>query len=277
METETSNRDVALCAAAASAITKSTLHPIDTVKCRLQAAEYNGVAGFVRHYEGKWTPRHLYRGLGVKILMYMPFQSIYMTTYSASKRNLSDRQLPLWFVVGTASVIADVTAAVVRVPMEAAKMRLQSSVYKHSLHAVKDLRAGGIRPLFRLVIPQIFIHDLPYGFVMWICYEYLTPIIGSLIKSRTESRPVTSLVSGAISGSVAGALTVPLDVIKTRTVVMSVDREANVTVSSVVRTIYAVNGWRGFTRGLSARVLWISANVGMYFATFEALKTFRKA
>lgn len=281
--TEPGTRSVALCAATASLITKAVLHPIDTIKCRVQArTSAPGITNFLSEWRGHWTPRYLYRGLTLKLAMYAPFQSTYITAYSVSKRKLEEAGLQKLVVVLLASLVADFTAAIIRVPMEAAKMRLQASVYPNTTEALRALRSDGVRRVSRLFVPQIIVHDVPYGFVQWLCYEYLKPAIGPCVHealaglghghdTSIENAGFTSLISGGISGCIAGLVTAPLDLVKTRTVVRSAHSES-VHVRTVVREVARDHGLRGFWRGASARVLWISTNVAVYFALFEAMK-----
>jgi solute carrier family 25 S-adenosylmethionine transporter 26 len=277
--------DIAKCAAVSSLLAKSSLHPIDTIKCRLQTSSGTGLRSFIREWEGRWTLRLLYSGLSVKMIAYAPAQSLYMTSYSVSKRELQSRGCNERVAVVAGAVAASTAASCIRVPMEAAKIRLQSCRYDNLSHALTCMRADSIRPLVRLFVPQVLVHDMPYSAVQWLCYEYVKPRLRPLIERRQQQRRGSisasdevkaagagGLLSGVIAGCFAGFVTTPLDVVKTTTVVASAT-DTTVRAQAIARNIYAKHGSAGFFRGASARVVWISANVGVFLGIFEALKS----
>jgi hypothetical protein len=271
--------DIAKAAAVASILTKASVHPVDTIKCRLQSttsANAGGLRGFVDTWKGKWTVRHLYRGLGVKLAAYAPSQSMYMTTYAVTKREMAVLGASSTAGLLAATASASTVAAVLRVPIEVVKMRLQACVYRDARHALQCLRADGLRPLGRMFVPQVLVHDIPYGAVQWLSYERLQPRLRPHIdayasNTSAASAGASALVSGGVAGCVAGALTTPMDVVKTATIVQS-GRDRSVTALSIARSVYRTDGAWGFSRGLSARVVWISANTGLYLALFETFK-----
>ena len=72
-------------AAVATVLTKSVLHPIDTIKIRVQAKHHGSLRALYNSYKGQWGVGHLYAGLPIKLLLYAPYQSLYMTAYMWSK------------------------------------------------------------------------------------------------------------------------------------------------------------------------------------------------
>jgi hypothetical protein len=287
--------NIGLSAALASLITKSILHPIDTVKCRVQAVPHTTWREFFVATRGQWTPPQVYRGLGVKLVAYAPISSIYMVSYHGTKEHLEGfaqrhgyGNVPAFAVIIPACLVADCAAAFVRVPMEAVKMRLQANVYSGAVEGVKHVRRDGLRHLTRLFVPQVLLHDVPFSIVQWGFYETLRPFARRWVSWATgkdASGPVASLISGALAGSVTGFVTTPFDIVKTRVVVTSsvsrcgsstsVPAWSAATSSTVVaRAIYREKGLAGFMRSSGIRVCWMATNAGLYFSVFEAMKIY---
>ncbi|KAK7196043.1 mitochondrial carrier protein-like protein [Novymonas esmeraldas] len=302
----------ALASSVATTVAKSVLHPLDTVKCRLQLLRTDvgrtprSRLQQLRHqYAGQWTPRHLYGGLPVKLILYVPYQATYVSSYDFAQSALrqssgaaGQRDVPaaavLWHTVA-AAVFAEVVSAGLRVPMETMKMRIQSTVAADSLHAVRQLRGQGLLSCVRLAVPQTLMHDIPYSVVQWVVYESLRPWTqqwGSRVVAEHEggggaaaasagssgfwelygASLARTFVSGGFSGLLASALTVPLDNIRTR-VVVATARHPHLTVTEVVRGAYQREGVRGFVRGGGMRVLWVSLNMACYFPLFEGVRS----
>lgn len=321
---------VATAASIASILTKSVLHPIDTLKCRVQllppvprAAYSHGRGGsslrqrcsyvsawyrtLYRQYTGQWGVRHLFGGLPVKLVLYVPYQTAYLSGYNMAQRAMIN---PVDDAAGhgshrdghylrhtiAAAIAAEAASCTIRVPMEAMKMRVQSTAVTGSLQAVQQLRRNGWLACVRLAIPQTLMHDIPYSIIQWVVYETLRPwtnewstieeqkqhgsktdnsgggsSTGSDFWSRYGVELLRTFLSGGCSGCIASTLTVPLDNIRTRVVVATAGCP-DLTVRQVVAAAYRREGLRGFTRGGAMRVLWVTSNMACYFPLFEGVK-----
>ncbi|KEG14451.1 mitochondrial carrier protein [Trypanosoma grayi] len=282
---------VALASTVATVLTKSFLHPLDTVKCRLQSSSSRSLGRAWRDYSGRWGPTYLYGGLPVKLLFYVPYQAIYMTTYNTVRDSLKpadtsaeNRASFLARTVISASG-AELASCVARVPMETLKMRIQAAVVPDTRAALQQIRRHGIAACARLVLPQTLLHDIPYSAIQWICYETMRPWARQLMESRRlDQEPnrasrfrgyahdfVRTFFSGGFSALIASTVTVPLDTIRTR-VVVAAAADPSTTVRRVVRDTYRLGGVRIFFRGAVVRVLWVTTNMAVYFPLYEALK-----
>ncbi|KAG5504466.1 hypothetical protein JKF63_04918 [Porcisia hertigi] len=322
----------ALASSVATVFTKSLLHPIDTLKCRVQLLRTDvappplprhsqrslsyftqGPPGVLRtrlgqlqhQYTGQWVPRHLYGGLPLKLFFYVPYQATYVSTYNFAQHTLqgADAEVVdnvghrssnyLWHTVA-AAVFAEMVSATLRVPMETMKMRIQSTTATNSLHALRQLRQQGFASCVRLTVPQTLMHDIPYSVIQWVVYETLRPWTQRW-RERAEASnggvglgdtlPVSTsfwalyvaelgrtFLSGGLSGMLASMLTAPLDNIRTRVVVATV-HNSNLTVADVVRHTYRREGLRGFVRGGSLRIFWVTMNMACYFPLFEGVRS----
>lgn len=283
---------IALASAAATLITKSSLHPLDTLKCRLQSSNSRRWRSFWGEYAGKWGPQYLYGGLLVKLTFYVPYQAVYMTTYSGVKTWLQTQDAALEgraaFLARTifSAVAAELASCVVRVPMETMKIRIQTATTESTQAAVVQLRRNGFLACAGLVKTQTFLHDMPFSIFQWIFYETFCRWVRQLragqetsggdggvhgVRMRLRDFACTFL-SGGFSGFLASAVTVPLDTVRTRVVVATATNPA-ATIRGVVRDAYHFGGVRLFFRGGFTRIFWVTANTAMYLPLFEFFKT----
>ncbi|KAH9593446.1 Mitochondrial substrate/solute carrier [Trypanosoma melophagium] len=286
------NSAIALASTSATVVAKSLLHPIDTLKCRLQSSSTRGLRGFSDEYRGKWGPRYLYGGLPIKLVFYIPYQAVYMTTYSNMKEFLRPADVSgesrVAFLTRTiaAASSAELASCIVRVPMETAKMRIQATVVPNTQSAVRQMYQHGILSCARLVKSQTLLHDIPYSAIQWMFYETLRPrmlrIVGKHeLNSESEKHSglrahmqnfLSAFFSGGFSGMMASTITVPLDAIRTR-VVVATAANPRATVRSVVRDTYKAGGISLFFRGACTRVFWVTMNMAVYFPLYEVFKS----
>ncbi|KPI85645.1 mitochondrial carrier protein-like protein [Leptomonas seymouri] len=194
---------IAMASSFSTVLTKSLLHPLDTLKCRMQILQahvpppntncfaWRGllctrIRQLEHQYAGQWSPRYLYGGLPVKLAFYLPYQALYMSSYNCAQRMLQgDREEQLkggthhsaarvWHTVA-AAVFAETASCCLRVPMETVKMRVQSATTASSLHAMVQLWRQGLRSSMRLLVPHTITHDIPYSVIQWVVYETLRP------------------------------------------------------------------------------------------------------
>lgn len=279
--------DTVVAASVASLLTKSLLHPLDTIKCRVQiysslpgahaahvhrralkrqqqqvaadlahsthphphphryspaaagrsvfgsvaAAARHGTArfrgdwrGVYRQYDGKWGARFLYGGLPVKLLFYVPYQAVYMTSYNATRDTLTNHldarqalqqqgengavspSASLLRVSCTvlAAVAAELSSCIVRVPMETIKMRVQATAAGGTLDAMRQMRRHGFLACARLAVPQTLMHDIPYSIAQWVTYEAMRPKWG--VRAQEADISSSSSSSNQSGGGGGGAL-----------------------------------------------------------------------
>lgn len=321
---------MAIPAAVASFITKTVLHPIDTLKCRMQMDPQTTWSGYISRWKGRWSVKLLFAGLAPKLVLTVPAQSLYMSTYEHTKTTVAyqynaymwrryssssvdgtaagasahdsvgtieQMQPTSWTCVFTATFVAGIVTSVLRLPMEALKMRQQAMVYHGTLDGIRHIVCGiGLwRTFVTLLGPQTFLNDIPYALVQWVLYETLKPWLltklgqwkwqsgetHSVAVAGEEERPhkvstlrraVITFLAGSITGVVASLITNPLDVIKTRVVVLR-QSDPHATIWREARWIWEHKGVvNGFFASGSIRVLWIGSNLAVYMTLFELFK-----
>eukprot|EP00026_Physarum_polycephalum_P011440 Phypoly_transcript_11666.p1 GENE.Phypoly_transcript_11666~~Phypoly_transcript_11666.p1 ORF type:complete len:287 (+),score=36.69 Phypoly_transcript_11666:278-1138(+) len=270
----------------ASAISGSTarvlLHPFDTLRARLQN-ERNPKAGtkntstahlltqMVKN-EG-W--RSLYKGIWPALLFGLPGTMVYLTTYEKTKEKLISRgNSPENAVTHlSAGLVAECVSGLVWTPMSVLTQKLQVdshsgsnlAKYKNSTHAIKVIYGEeGIRGFFRGYFANLSVFG-PFSMIYFVVYEKL--------KSHYPSSYLYYVLSASIAGALAAAATAPLDVVKTRLQVQSWQSAGHYTsIAEALRRMAREEGWRVFSKGLLARVLWIAPSTGINLSIFEIIK-----
>ncbi|KAI5807259.1 mitochondrial carrier domain-containing protein [Peziza echinospora] len=258
-----------------------TLHPLDTLKTRLQSPlGFFGSGGF----------RRIYSGVLPVILGSAPGASLFFITYDTLKRHLPESS-PTSHMLSAS--VGEIAACLVRVPTEVVKQRAQARQYPSSLAAfLSILRPPTQSPSKHiLVVPVLrelytgwsatLLREIPFTMIQFPLWEYL--------KSKAEKRtPIHSSVFGSLAGAVAALATTPLDVLKTR-IMLSRSTAAGgaggvaegswdgkvVRKEGVVRLagrILREEGPGAFMRGWAPRVMWISAGGAIFLGAYDLAK-----
>jgi len=259
-------RQFAMAAALANVGAKILLHPLDTLKARMQAHPF----GELRAFNSLWNVRGLYRGLLPKLVLSTPYQTAYMFAY----RHVRDATMPALGATGAylfAATVAEILSATIRVPMQVAKIRLQVDVHPNSISAGRAFvrNPWGTYSFFTI---QTLFHDIPYGMIHWIAYENLRQ---RLFRDRDKDSlaPLEGMGCGSLAGATAAIATNPMEVVRTRVIAHTSPTGTCQGLAACVRLMYHTEGVRGFYRGLGPRVLWISSSMGVYFGLLEVCKT----
>lgn len=108
-----------------------------------------------------------------------------------------------------------------------------------------------------------------YGAVQFTAYRGTTQALSTLNPRLPQ--PVESFTSGAVAGGLATISAYPFDLLRTRFAAQGTERVYGSLVASI-RDIARYEGGRGFFRGCSAAVAQIVPYMGLFFATYEALR-----
>ena len=192
-------------------------------------------------------------------------------------------------------------------PFDTVKQRMQLGYYKNVVHCVQTVaRQEGIWA-FYLSLPTTLAMNLPYGSVMVAVNESARKLIA---PGEVRISFTTSMLAGSIAGAVAAAVTTPLDVIKTRLQTQNLEPcpkvastaagsagGVGVTVisskapvmafgssptlslggtrfgfSQVIFQIYRDDGFKGFLRGMTPRMLLHAPAVAISWTAYETMK-----
>jgi len=279
-----------LAGAMARAASQSTIHPLDTLKVRMQHNGGLSKPGRVLSKFAKLVPppqgnpmatsqaaiqraipkiAGLYRGVfgaasgaGIAIGAYFAFYGA-ATNLLVRHSKLSTGQIA--FVAGAAAAAG---GSVVKVPLAVCIRSVQAGVYPNVVVAAKAITAAaGPRGLFTGYLPTL-LEDIPDMAFKFAAYESLRAARLRLMRGR-KATVQEDFCMGAVSGAFAAAATTPLDVIKTSMMCTAASRP---TMRSAAARVLADGGPKALFRGVGPRALSNGVNSAVFFMFFEALR-----
>lgn len=169
--------------------------------------------------------------------------------------------------------IAAAGSSFVKVPLAVCIRSVQAGIYPNFFAAAKSIvGSAGVRGLFTGYLPTV-LEDVPDMAIKFAAYESLRQLHSKAVGGRVASVQ-EDFAMGAFSGALAAAATTPLDVIKTNMMCMAASRP---TMGAVAAKVYATGGAAGFMRGVGARSLSNGINSAVFFVFFEAIRNSIKA
>ncbi|KAI3965120.1 hypothetical protein MKX01_014051 [Papaver californicum] len=255
----------ALAGGLACALSTSLLHPVDTIKTRVQASTLSfpeiianlpqiGVQG-------------LYRGSIPAILGQFSSHGLRTGIFEASKLVLINfaPTLAELQVQSIASFCSTILGTAVRIPCEVLKQRLQAGIFDNVGEAlVGTLRQDGIKGFFRGTGATLC-REVPFYVAGMGLYAESKKGVQQFL--RRELEPWETIVVGALSGGLAAVVTTPFDVLKTRT--MTAPQGLPVSMSMIAFSILRQEGPLGLFKGALPRFFWIAPLGAMNFAGYE--------
>ncbi|KAF5833754.1 mitochondrial carrier domain-containing protein [Dunaliella salina] len=275
----------------ARACSQTTIHPIDTIKVRMQAGRKEGpstTAGSSRGIRANAAGVQLQGGLGPRIVrtggqVLSLYKGVvgaatgagiiigaYFAFYSTAKQCLrKTTALSEGSIAFTSGATAAVGSSFVKVPIAVCIRSVQAGVYKNVFQAASSITSAvGVRGLFTGFVPTL-LEDAPDMAVKFAVYETARTLYCRMNNDR-QPTILEDLIMGGSAGACAAASTTPLDVVKTRMMCSASQRPTFV---KAVRSLLAENlGWQGFFRGFGPRTISNGLNSAVFFCFFEAIR-----
>jgi Mitochondrial carrier protein len=263
----------------ASAMSTAIVHPLDTLKTRIQARSFSAANAVV-----PLDLTNLYRGIESNILKEAPNAAIYLYTYELLKTFLLStstfHDLPL-LVFMIAGALGDAFGSIVRVPAEVVNKRLQLGVNSDWQSACRDafLSAEG-RQSTLLTWQAVLWRDVPYGGIQIALYEvgkqYLLSHPGQF-GSFLAPGVFSDVFTGAVAGAIAAILTTPADVLVTKLSIQNpqsyLETRRYMGVVSTASRIVRDEGFLSLFSGYLQRGIYYAPLIGLFFALFESART----
>lgn len=226
--------------AAAGLTVDVALFPVDTIKTRLQSKNGFLAAGGCRG---------LYKGLSAVSVGSVPSAALFFGAYEVCKS-----EGPFGTIGNQlfGSIVGESSSSILRVPLDTLKQRMQAGHHDSLRSALANAQ---IRSLFA-ALPVTLMRDIPFATCQMLLYE------------RLKLCGIPIWVAGFIAGGLSGLITTPLDVVRTRLMLL----EAKGSAPSVLRSLWCEGGVRMLFRGGSMRFLWISAGGCIFFTSYETAK-----
>mmetsp|Transcript_24158 Transcript_24158/g.29286 ORF Transcript_24158/g.29286 Transcript_24158/m.29286 type:complete len:393 (+) Transcript_24158:703-1881(+) len=262
--------------ATARAGSQSAIHPIDTIKVRMQAPSTG--AGGSSLFVGSNAAQQfgsLYKGVGGAASGAGIAIGAYFAFYGAATDFLKNHtDLSIGAVAFCAGAVGAAGSSLVKVPAAVCIRSVQANVYPNVFKAAKTIVAtAGPRGLYTGFVPTL-LEDIPDMAIKFAAYEVLRATHCKITgKSRGEAAVHEDLIMGGGAGALAAAGTTPLDVIKTR---MMCSASTRPTVLASAAEVYKGGGSRAFFTGVKPRALSNGLNSAVFFCFFEAIRAHLK-
>ncbi|CAK7210378.1 S-adenosylmethionine transporter [Sporothrix curviconia] len=245
-----------------------SLFPLDTLKTRLQAGpgKFWASGGF----------SGIYRGVGSAVVGSAPGAALFFVTYEGVKHAVDrPNSAPLASTHMLAASLGEIAACAVRVPTEVVKQRAQAGQYASSAQALAAiLRSPGVFSVFRNLYRgwgATVMREVPFTVVQFPLWEAMKEWRRTSKGPGKEVSAVESAAFGSLAGGIAAAATTPLDVLKTRIMLSTAERQP---VVPLVRHILAEHGPKAFFAGLGPRVTWISIGGAIFLGSYQWVVNF---
>jgi len=262
-------------------ITHTAVVPLDLVKCRLQvdSAKYKNLGhGFkltVKEGGAKaltlgWAPTffgYSMQGLG-KFGFYEVFKIFYSDLIGPENSYLYRTSLYL-----AASASAEFFADLMLCPMEAVKVRMQTSAYGTFPITLRKafpmiLKAEGVSGFYKGITP-LWGRQIPYTMMKFACFERTVEALYQYVvpKPRSEcSKPeqlVVTFIAGYIAGVFCAIVSHPAD-----TIVSKLNQDKTATVGGIAKSL----GWAGMWKGLGPRIIMIGTLTALQWFIYDGVK-----
>ncbi|KAL7155672.1 hypothetical protein ABFS83_03G092000 [Erythranthe nasuta] len=267
----------------AGAFTYVCLHPLDTIKTKLQtkgASEiYKGAFDvIVKTFQSRGV-LGFYSGVSAVIVGSTFSSAVYFGTCEFGKSILSQiGNYPVLLIPPTAGAMGNIVSSAIMVPKELITQRMQAGAKGRSWEVVlRILEKDGFLGLYAGYSATL-LRNLPAGVLSYSSFEYLkAAVLRETQKANLE--PLQSVCCGALAGAISASLTTPLDVVKTRLMtqghgeaVNKVAAEMYGGVRCTVKQILKEEGWVGFTRGMGPRVFYSACFSAIGYFAFETAR-----
>eukprot|EP00753_Platysulcus_tardus_P010357 PLAT2598.2.p1 GENE.PLAT2598.2~~PLAT2598.2.p1 ORF type:complete len:330 (+),score=69.23 PLAT2598.2:27-1016(+) len=291
----------ALAGAAAGALSRLCLGPLDVLKIRLQLqreplsdarAHYHGLRHALRTIVREEGIRALWGGSTAGIALWGLYSSLQFACYRALLRLAADDgsdgaadeqmgSMPLLLAGGGAAVLA--TAGSYPMDLFRTLMAAQGHPRRIDSYAAlvrHQVRTHGLRRgLFMGMSPSL-VTAVPYTALTFSLYGKFAQATAA---SQPTASPLTPLLCGAAAGAGGKLATYPLDVLKRRMQVNELPRDSRFGASlhfagfaDCIRRTTAEEGVRGWYKGMSAALLKAIPSAGLTFGIFHLLRPDQK-
>ncbi|GAB1597810.1 phosphate carrier protein, mitochondrial-like [Argonauta hians] len=260
-------------------ITHTAVVPLDLVKCRIQVdpAKYgnifNGFKVTIKE-DGKvgltkgWAPTFI--GYSMQGLGKFGFYEVFKITYG---NILGEEKSFLWrtSLYLAASASAEFFADILLCPMEAAKVKIQTTAgYANTLRECipKMIKEEGMSGFYKGIVP-LWARQIPYTMMKFACFERTVELLYKHVvpKPRAEcSKPeqlVVTFAAGYIAGVFCAIVSHPAD-----TLVSKLNQAKGRGMGDIVKEL----GFAGLWKGLGPRIVMIGTLTALQWFIYDTVK-----
>jgi len=260
-------------------ITHTAIVPLDLVKCRIQVdpAKYKNVLnGFkvtlkedgARGLAKGWAPTFF--GYSAQGLCKFGFYEVFKVLYGDLIGDEAAFLYRTWLYLA-ASASAEFIADIALSPMEAAKVRIQTSAgYANTLREClpKMMKEEGMTSFYKGLVP-LWMRQIPYTMMKFACFERTVELLYKYVVPKPRSdcskgeQLVVTFAAGYIAGVFCAIVSHPAD-----TVVSKLNQEKGSTAVQVAKKL----GMAGLWKGLMPRIVMIGTLTALQWFIYDAFK-----
>ncbi|XP_063076245.1 mitochondrial adenyl nucleotide antiporter SLC25A24-like [Engraulis encrasicolus] len=269
--------------AIAGAVSRTGTAPLDRIKVFMQVhSSRSNKISLVGGFKGmikEGGVASLWRGNGINVIKIAPETAIKFMAYEQYKKLLSSDdgkvKTQQRFMAGS---LAGATAQTLIYPMEVMKTRLalrKTGQYSGMADCAKKiLQKEGIKAFYKGYVPNL-IGIIPYAGIDLAIYESLKNAWLSRYAKDTANPGILVLLGcGTISSTCGQLASYPLALVRTRMQAQaSLDGGDKTSMSSLVKSIVAKEGFFGLYRGILPNFMKVIPAVSISYVVYEYTKT----
>ncbi|WFC99263.1 Fe(2+) transporter [Malassezia yamatoensis] len=259
----------------------AVMFPVDLVRTRMQvlstspAATYSGMAEALSRISSVEGFKGLWKGIASVILGAGPAHALYFGAYELVKEHTGGNRdglqlLSTCFAGASATIVSDAFMN----PFDVIKqrMQLQGNNYTSVTNCAQELyKTEGLRA-FYVSYPTTLTMTVPFTAIQFATYEWAKKIF----NPSDSYSPLTHVVGGGFAGATAAALTTPLDVAKTLLQTRGCSSDPVIRNATSMIDAFSIirqkEGYRGFMRGLSPRILTHMPSNALCWLSYETFR-----
>jgi len=259
----------------------AVMYPVDSIKTRMQVfsaspvAIYSGVGNAFTRISSTEGVRALWRGVSSVVLGAGPAHAVHFGTLEAVKELAGgNRGGPQWLATSLAGASATIAADALMNPFDVIKQRMQvhKSEFRSVFTCARVVFKNEGLAAFYVSYPTTLAISIPFNAIQYSVYEQ----VKRLMNPTHEYSPATHITAGAVAGAFAAAVTTPLDVAKTILQTRGTSHDPEIRnvrgMTDALRIIWAKDGLKGYSRGLTPRVLTIMPSTALCWLSYEFFK-----
>ena len=274
--------------ALACGLTHTVITPLDLIKCRRQVDPnlYKSLGdGFskikandgVKGLSVGWAPTLI--GYSLQGMGKFGFYELFKDVYAKIAGDNAEKYKTIGFSISSAS--AELIADVFLCPMEALKVRMQTSkpgqFPTEFFKAYNTIKTNEGNNGFYKGLSPLWARQIPYTIVKFVFFEKTVEMFYKHIlnsKPKNEYSKATQLsvtfASGYIAGVICAIVSHPADTMVSK---LNNIKGENISTGEAVKKIYGDIGFNGLWRGLSTRIIMIGTLTGLQWWIYDTFKS----